>query len=79
MDFEIVGPIRDPETIAEGHGIRDLARLQRVYGAANWRKRKGTATVRTPTGRVRTAEVHWYEGHGIGKRDFKIKRYLDEA
>ena len=22
------------------------------------------------------AEVHWYEAHGIGKREFKIKRYL---
>jgi len=22
------------------------------------------------------AEVHWYEGHGIGKKEIKIKRYL---
>ena len=24
-------------------------------------------------------ELHWYEAHGIGKRDFKIKAYLDES
>jgi len=25
----------------------------------------------------RLAEVHWYEATGIGKREYKIKRYLD--
>jgi hypothetical protein len=34
---------------------------------------KGTAQVELPSGRVRLAEIHWYEAHGIGKRDFKIK------
>jgi hypothetical protein len=28
-------------------------------------------------GTIRLAEVHWYEAHGIGKRQMKIKRYLD--
>jgi midasin (ATPase involved in ribosome maturation) len=27
---------------------------------------------------IAAVEVHWYEAHGIGKRDLKIKRYLDE-
>jgi hypothetical protein len=22
--------------------------------------------------------LHWYEAHGIGKKEFKRKRYLDE-
>jgi len=39
---------------------------------------KGTATVRLPNGVLQLAELHWYEAHGIGKRDLKIKRYLDE-
>jgi len=47
------------------------------YGAGRWRKLKGAATVRLPSGRIRRAELHWYEAHGIGKRDLKIKRYLD--
>jgi hypothetical protein len=40
---------------------------------------KGEALVRTPSSSLRQAEVHWYEAHGIGKRDFKIKRYLDRG
>ena len=38
---------------------------------------KGIARVRLEDGKVRQAEVHWYEAHGIGRRDFKIKRYID--
>ncbi len=73
MDFEIVGPIRDTETIAAGRAIRQLTRLRRRYGSGRWRKRKGVATVRLQDGTVHTAEVHWYEAHGIGRREFKLK------
>lgn len=73
MDFEIVGPIRDTETIAVGRAIRQLKRLRRRYGRGRWRKRKGVATVRLLDGTVHTAEVHWYEAHGIGRREFKLK------
>jgi hypothetical protein len=34
---------------------------------------KGVASVRLPDGRIRIAEVHWYEAHGIGKKEFKLK------
>jgi len=78
MDFEILGEITVLETIASGRGIRDLRRLQRNYGKGRWRKMKGSARIRLRTGDVRTAEIHWYEAHGIGKREFKRKRYLDE-
>ncbi len=77
MHFEVLGPIRDPETIATGSGIRELAPLYRTHGRALWRKRKGSATVQLESGVVRNAEIHWYEAHGIGKVEFKIKRYLD--
>jgi hypothetical protein len=77
MHFEIVGPIRAPETIATGSGIRELARLQRVYGRGRWRKRKGLATVQLESGVMRDAEIHWYEAHGIGRVEFKIKRFFD--
>jgi hypothetical protein len=73
MDFEIVGPIRDMETIAAGRAIRELKRLRRRYGTGRWRKRKGIARVRLRDGTVHTAEVHWYEAHGIGAREFKLK------
>jgi hypothetical protein len=26
---------------------------------------------------VHVAEVHWYEATGIGRRELKLKRYLD--
>jgi len=77
MDFAVLGKISDIETIAEGRGIRDLPRLQRLYGKGRWRKMKGVVRIRPPDGRIRTAELHWYEAHGIGKKDLKVKRYLD--
>ena len=77
MDFEILGDITVLDTIATGRSIRDLARLQRNYGKGRWRKMKGSARIRLRNGDVRVAEIHWYEAHGIGKREFKRKRYLD--
>ena len=38
---------------------------------------KGYAPIRLKTGRVRMAELHWYEAHGIGKREMKRKRYVE--
>jgi len=77
MYFEIIGEIEGIQTIAVGKSIRDLARLRKQFGAGRWRKLKGTATVRLFDGRIKKAEIHWYEAHGIGKRKMKIKRYLD--
>ncbi|HEV7880443.1 hypothetical protein [Bradyrhizobium sp.] len=73
MDFEIVSDITDVETIAAGTGVRDRARLRKQYGRGRWRKMKGVARVRLLSSRVRLAEVHWYEAHGVGKREFKLK------
>jgi hypothetical protein len=77
MNFEIIGNIQEIETIAVGGRIRDIMRLRKQYGYGHWRKLKGIATVRLADGRICMAEVHWYEAHGIGKRKFKIKRFLD--
>lgn len=76
-DFEILSEITGIEIIAVGSHIRDLQHLTETYGAGRWRKLKGIATIRLPNGRVRCAEVHWYEAHGIGKKDFKVKRYIE--
>ena len=76
MYFEIIGEIEKVEIIAVGKSIRDIARLRKQYGPGKWRKLKGIATVRLTDGRIRKAEVHWYEAHGVGKRKMKIKRYL---
>lgn len=73
MDFEIVSEITQIELIAVGSGIRDRKRLQKNYGKGRWRKLKGVATVRLTDNTIRLAELHWYEAHGIGKREFKLK------
>jgi hypothetical protein len=76
MPFQIIGAIANVETMATSSGIREIARLRKLYGRGRWRKRKGTADIRLPDGRPARAEVHWYEASGIGKREFKIKRFL---
>lgn len=77
MHFEILGDIANAETFATGSSIRELPRLRKFYGRGKWRKRKGTARVRLADGTIKQAEVHWYEAHGFGRREFKIKRYVD--
>ena len=79
MKFELVSPIENVAVIAAGLGVRIRSYLRKMYGRARWRKLKGTATVRLPNGAFRAVELHWYEAHGIGKRDIKIKRYLDRS
>ena len=75
--FEIIGDITDEEVIAIGRSIRDLERLREQYGDGRWRKMKGIATIQLRNGRIRKAEIHWYEAHGIGRKEFKRKGYLD--
>jgi hypothetical protein len=77
VDFRLVGDITDIETFATGRSIRESGRLRKCYGLGRWRKRKGRAQVRLADGAVREAEIHWYEATGIGRKEVKIKRYLD--
>ncbi|RJR41355.1 MAG: hypothetical protein C4567_09295 [Deltaproteobacteria bacterium] len=76
MRFEIIGEIDLIETFATGHGIRELPRLNKVYGKGRWRKRKGIATVRLTDGSQWRVELHWYEATGLGRKEFKIKRFI---
>jgi hypothetical protein len=77
MQFEEIWGITDAETIAFKSSIRELDRLRKLHGGWRWMKRKGFATVRLFDGTIHKAEVHWYEAHGIGKKEIKIKRLLD--
>lgn len=76
MWFEILGDISEIETFAAGTGIRERARLRKVYGRGRWRKRKGVARVRLDDRSVHLAEIHWYEAAGVGRKEFKIKHLL---
>ena len=77
MYFEIIGRIENVEIIAVGGSIRDIMRIRKQFGSGRWRKLKGVATVKLENGNIHTAELHWYEAHGIGKKKMKIKRLLD--
>lgn len=77
MQFDIIGKIENQETFATGEGIRELPRLLKIYGKGKWRKRKGKAKVKLSDGAILSAEIHWYEATGIGKKEFKIKQYLE--
>jgi len=76
MRFEILGEISNVETFAAGSGIREIARLRRLYGRGRWRKRKGVARVRLADGSIHVAELHWYEASGIGRKELKIKHLI---
>lgn len=75
---DIVGEIQDVQPIAKGMGVRIRQYLNQRHGFGRWRKLKGLAMVRDVYGNARWAEVHWYEAHGVGRKDFKVKRWLEE-
>ena len=77
MDFKLRSDIADVQEIAVDRSIRILAKLEKLYGRGRWRKLKGIAMVELPDGSVADAELHWYEAHGIGRKDMKIKRLVD--
>ena len=77
MHFEVIDEIEDIETVAVGKSIREVGRLTKIYGEGRWRKLKSVARIRLRDGTVCTAELHWYEAHGIGRKEFKIKSILD--
>jgi len=74
MEFELLELIRGVAVIASGRGVHELRRLIRRYGGTNWRKMKGFATVRFRDGTIVDAELHWYEAHGVGRRELKFKK-----
>ncbi len=78
MNFEILGQIEQIEIIAIDKSIRDVERLKKIYGQGRWRKLKGIATIKLEDESICKAELHWYEAHGIGKKEIKIKCILDE-
>lgn len=77
MNFEIIGKLEKIETIASGKAINDLKRIEKQYGRGRWRKMKGVALIKLLNARMRKADLHWYEAHGIGKKEIKRKRYLE--
>ena len=76
LNFDIIGDIIEIETIAVESSIRELERLRKIHSPGRWRKLKGIGTVRFSDGTIARAELHWYEAHGVGKKEIKIKRIL---
>ena len=78
MWFELLTSITETETIAVGNSIRELDRLRKRYGVGRWRKRKGIAKIRLADDTICTAELHWYEAHGIGKKEIRVKHFWEQ-
>lgn len=76
-NFRLLSKVREVSEIAKGRGIRNLQLLVDEYGGRNWRKLKGIARVEKDDGWIGDAEIHWYEAHGVGRVQWKIKRKLE--
>lgn len=72
-NFEIISEITDVEIIARGTSVQIRHYLNRTYGRSNWRKLKGQAVIEYTDGEIWLVELHWFEAHGIGRRDEKDK------
>ena len=77
MKYRKLSPITAIEAIARGHGVDQLAWLNRTYGRGNWRKLKGIAIIEYEDGTIWRSELHWYEAHGIGRKREKVKHDLE--
>ena len=77
MHFTLLSDITEIEIIAVNTGIREVERLRKQYGKGRWRKLKGIATILLHDGTAHTAELHWYEATGYGRKELKIKFILD--
>ena len=68
MSFEVVGKISNISTIAVGRAIRDLSRLQRLYGKGRWRfesEEDLVAAMSSPEGQKLSATLLEDEGNFI--------------
>lgn len=74
--------LQDKEVFA-GKGAktpyRNAAKFAEKYGGRieDWQHVKGKAVLSTPDG-DRKAEIHWSQCENIGKKDFFIKRWMEE-
>lgn len=71
MFFKVIGKIREIETIAIGHGINNLKRLNRIYGRTNWRKLKGICQVKLGNGTILNARYIGMKDMASGKKKLK--------
>lgn len=77
MHFKILGAILDIESIAAGTALRERSGCGRPTVKVAGKKLKGTAEVELQDGTICHAEIHWYEAHGIGAKEYKIKRIFE--
>lgn len=73
-DFTIVKIERVVETIAAGKNLKERDRLVEDYGNGRWRKVKGIGLVRSVSGELYQAQIHWFEAHGLGRFEMKVKK-----
>jgi hypothetical protein len=77
MPFEIVGDITQVETIATGRRIRTSLGCAGSMVEGDGGSSKGLPWSACGVGPYARG-AHWYEAHGIGRKEIKRKRYVDE-
>jgi len=77
--FELLSELSAIEIIAVNLSVRERDKLKSQFGGHRWRKLKGIASVRFPSGEIYKAEIHWYEAHGVGRRKMKVKCILESG
>jgi putative Ca2+/H+ antiporter (TMEM165/GDT1 family) len=70
MDFKILSAV----FIAE---LGDRTPLATTLFASDKETSELTVFFGASLALIRRAELHWYEAHGIGRKELKRKRYLD--
>jgi len=76
MNIQIIGRLRDVRTIARKRTmqeIRDVERLRRRHGVRRWAHKKGIGLLRLPDGSVQLGAIGWYEAHGVGRVEIKLR------
>lgn len=81
MEFELLSDITQVEPIARGASVQIHRYLNHKYAGGRrvrWRKLKGVALIEwlipEKRGKIEKAELHWFEGHGIGRVELKYKK-----
>jgi hypothetical protein len=77
VDFRIVGTTASIEVIATEEKDPRIDTDSKSLRLRTLAKAEGNR--KSHLRRREHRKIHWYEAHGIGKKEFKIKRLLEET
>ena len=79
MNFEVIGGDHRDRNIRSRLSIRELpSSSAHLRNSAVGENARESLDCDSEDGSMSRAEIHWYEAHGIGKVEIKIKRFLED-